>query len=133
MKLLRNSGGLCAPANAEGLDGFNPLPNQDTTVCSNRDEFACLGLQPEEDDEDPRNQTVDRGDQNLGSRARTSYLRTSLAPRPKSSAQRHRLVAVSPRLHTASTQSGSRAARSRPPQSRQISADANGQAWVPGG
>ena len=47
---------------AQSLDGFDPLPDQDTGSGEYRDESACAGVQLEANDEPHWHETVDRGD-----------------------------------------------------------------------
>ena len=47
------------------LDGVNALPDEDDQAGQCGDELACAGIQPETGDQDPRHETVDRGDPGL--------------------------------------------------------------------
>ena len=50
---------------AQSMDGGDALSHQDDPAREYRDEFACLGLQHETRDADPRNRTADGGDEGL--------------------------------------------------------------------
>jgi transposase len=54
--------------NAEGLDGIEPLPDQDAAAGTNRDELAGSGLQPEAGDQDPRRRAAHGSDEGVGRR-----------------------------------------------------------------
>ena len=52
---------------AQNLDGFDPLPDQDTGSGEYRDEFARVGVQHKANDEPHWHETIDRGDKGIES------------------------------------------------------------------
>lgn len=51
---------------AQGLDGIEPLPDQNASTGGHRDELAGTGAQLEACDQDPRNWNADRCDEGIG-------------------------------------------------------------------